>query len=138
MTKQTKQVEDLTTSTPSRPDPEVAEKAQRRRFSATYKERILAEVERCTEPGELGALLRREGLYSSHLSNWRRQREHAVAAQRRGRKGASAATSSARVVQLERENANLRHQLEQAQAIIDVQKKLSELLMPAVTESGRN
>jgi hypothetical protein len=62
MTKQTKQVEGLTTPTPSRPDPEVAEKAQRRRFSATYKERILAEAERCTEPGELGAQRERNPL----------------------------------------------------------------------------
>ena len=60
---------------PVEPDPEVPEKARRRRFSAAYKLRILQAAEACTEPGEIGALLRREGLYSSHLSKWRRQRE---------------------------------------------------------------
>ena len=57
------------------PDPEVTPKAKRRRFSAEYKLRILAEVDDSTQPGEIGALLRREGLYSSHLSKWRKQRE---------------------------------------------------------------
>jgi transposase-like protein len=58
-----------------RPDPEVVPKAKRRRFSAEYKLRILREADACSEPGEIGSLLRREGLYSSHLSNWRRQRQ---------------------------------------------------------------
>jgi transposase-like protein len=138
MTKQTKQVEDLTTPTPSRPDPEVAEKAQRRRFTAAYKQRILDEAERCTEPGQMGALLRREGLYSSHLSNWRRQQEQALTAQRRGRKVSTRVAQAERLGQLERENGRLREQLEQAHAIIDVQKKIAALLERPVNPSGRN
>lgn len=59
-----------------RPDPELAEQARRRSFTAAYKLKVLEEVERCTKPGEIGALLRREGLYTSHLSAWRRQRDH--------------------------------------------------------------
>jgi transposase-like protein len=73
------------------PDPEVVPKAKRRKFSAEYKLRILDESDNCTEPGQIGALLRREGLYSSHLSTWRRQREQglleALSSKKRGRKG---------------------------------------------------
>ena len=122
----------------TRPDPEVLEKAQRRRFTATYKQRILDEAERCTEPGEIGALLRREGLYSSHLSNWRRQQQQALAAQRRGRKASTQALQTERLVQMERDNERLREQLEQAYAIIEVQKKIAALLELPVNPNGRS
>src|ERR671923_1514490 len=85
MTDQAIELKSVTNPIIKRPDPEVPEKAQRRQFSAAYKQRILEETDRCTELGQIGALLRREGLYSSHLSSWRSQREHALAAQRRGR-----------------------------------------------------
>src|SRR5919109_3341640 len=86
MTDQAIELKSVTNPTIERPDPEVPEKAQRRQFSAAYKQRILEEADRCTELGQIGALLRREGVYSSHLSTWRSQRTHALAAQRRGRK----------------------------------------------------
>ena len=106
------------------PDPEVMPKAKRRRFTAKYKLDIIAEADRCTEPGQIGALLRREGLYSSHLSQWRQQRQkgalQALTAQKRGRKAQDA--MMAELTKLRRENQSLRTRLEQAAAIIDVQK----------------
>jgi len=112
------------------PNPEVVPKAKRRQFTAEYKLRILQEAERCTKRGQIGALLRREGLYSSHLSKWRQQRERgqlqALSPQRRGRKPQD--PSAEELVQLRRENERLRARLEQAEIIIDVQKKLSQLL----------
>ena len=137
MTDQAIELKSVTNPTIKRPDPEVPEKAQRRQFSAAYKQRILEETDRCTELGQIGALLRREGLYSSHLSTWRSQREHALAAQRRGRKSSARFVPAERVAELERNNERLRQQLEQAQAIIEVQKKLSELLVPVASWSGR-
>src|SRR5690625_1654401 len=111
------------------PDPELVERAQRRRFTAKYKLRILEEAEACTQPGEIGALLRREGLYTSHLSAWRKQRrEGALAAlsRPRGREGAGP---------VERENATLRRRLERAERelerarkVIEVQGNVSALL----------
>jgi transposase len=109
---------------------EVAEKAKRRRFSAQYKVRILAAAERCSKSGELGSLLRREGLYSSHLASWRKQqREGALRAlaRKRGAKPKKSAEQR-ELEQLRGENARLRRRLEHAQQVIDVQKKLSELL----------
>jgi hypothetical protein len=110
---------------------EVRAKASRRRFSAEYKRAILAEADRCQRPGELGALLRREGLWSSHLSTWRAQRAagelEALAARKRGRKPAPANPLDGRVHELERENAKLRKRAERAEALVEVQKKLSEL-----------
>ena len=112
------------------PDPEVLPRAERRRFSGEYKLRILEEADRCTERGQIGALLRREGLYSSHLSTWRRQRTEgqldALSPRKRGRK--SQDPSVEELTRLRRENENLRTRLEQAEIIIDVQKKLSRLL----------
>ncbi len=114
------------------PDPEVTPRAQRRRFSAAYKLRIVQEADGCSQPGEIGALLRREGLYSSHLSKWRRQREagalEGLRPRKRGRKLRPVDPQAKRITQLERENERLRHKLEQAEIIIDVQKKLSRLL----------
>ena len=110
---------------------EVAAKARRRHFSSAYKLRILGEVDGCRAPGEIGALLRREGLYSSHLVDWRRSREQgalqALAAKKRGRKPIRDGRDR-ELARLEREIAYLRRKLAQAEAVIDVQKKLSEIL----------
>jgi transposase len=114
------------------PDPEVAATAKRRQFSSSEKRRILAAAERCTVIGEIGALLRREGIYSSHLTTWRKQRAArettALEPQKRGRKADPAIAEARREAVLARENARLRHQLAQAHTIIDVQKKLCTLL----------
>lgn len=114
------------------PDPEVAVTAQRRRFSGADKRRILSEADRCTKPGELGALLRREGIYSSMLATWRKQRaqaEHAALAPRkRGPKPDAALAEAQALERLQKENARLRRKLEQAHTIIDVQKKLCTVL----------
>jgi transposase len=112
------------------PDPEVLARSKRRRFSAEYKARIVREAEACTRPGEIGALLRREGLYSSILTNWRRElRAHGVegvAAKRRG--PAPKAKASAREIELERRNRKLEKDLAKAKTIIEFQKKVHELL----------
>lgn len=113
----------------SRPDPEVPAKAQRRRHSVDYKLQILEEADRATEPGQVAALLRREGLYSSHLAAWRKQRREGTLdgiARKRGRKGKDARDN--RIEELERDNERLAKKLDQAETIIDVQKKLSRLL----------
>jgi len=116
----------------SDPDAEVPEKARRRHFTAKYKLRILAKADGCSEPGEIGKLLRKEALYSSHLSKWRQQREEgalaALAPKKRGRKPRPVDPQAKRVAELERENARLRQQLAKAETIIEVQKKLSQLL----------
>jgi len=104
----------------------------RRRFTAEYKLRILREADACSEPGQLGALLRREGLYSSHLSAWRMQRDEGTLAgltpKRRGRKANPDAPVIAENERLKRENQRLAEKLRQAETIIEVQKKLSEIL----------
>ena len=109
------------------PDPQVATKPTRRRFSAEYKRRIVQAADGLREPGQIGALLRREGLYSSLLSKWRVQRDNgvlrALAPKKRGRKPAPRRTERVRIAELERENETLRAQLRQAELIIDVQKK---------------
>ena len=111
------------------PDPEVSAKAQRRKFTAEYKLRIVREAERCKQPGEVGALLRREGLYSSLLTAWRREVEQgARAALRSKKRGPKARVADPRVKELERENTRLRKRLEHAELIITVQKKVSKLL----------
>jgi len=111
------------------PDPEVVPRATRRRFSVAEKRRILEEADACTETGEIGALLRREGIYSSYLADWRRERENGqwqgVTGQRRGRPQNEA---SAEVAQLRQENERLKAQLVQADLIITAQKKLSQAL----------
>jgi len=125
------------------PDPAVPEKPVRRRFTAEYKLRILREADRATEPGQLGALLRREGLYSSHLTTWRQQRDAGtlagLAPKRRGPKPNTDAPLLAENQRLRRENQRLLAQLRQAEAIIEVQKKLSEILgipLPPPESSG--
>ena len=108
------------------PDPELTERPKRRSFSAEYKLKVLKEADACRKPGELGALLRREGLYSSHISSWRRQREQGALGRKRGRKGTDP---------LETENAELRRRAERAEAepakarkVIEVQGNVSALL----------
>jgi transposase len=114
------------------PDPEVSEKPTRRRYSAEYKLKILRQADKCTKRGELGALLRREGLYSSHLKTWQDQREkgtlHGLAPKKRGRKAIPKNPLSDELQQLRRENEQLKHKLKQTETIIDVQKKLCEIL----------
>jgi transposase-like protein len=111
------------------PDPEVPVNAKRRLFTAAYKVRILAEADRCEQHGGIGELLRREGLYSSHLTTWRRQRSagqlQALSPQKRGPKKDE---QVAELATLRRENERLRAQLAQAELIITAQKKLSQAL----------
>jgi transposase-like protein len=112
------------------PDAEVRAVAKRRQFSAAYKLSVLEEADRCSNPGAIGALLRREGLYSSHLTMWRREREAGALAalgRRRGRRAALTAEQK-RLVALQMENARLKRELEQARTIVEVQKKLCTLL----------
>ena len=122
------------------PDPEVEPKAKRRHFSAAYKLRVLDEADRCHEPGQIAALLRREGLYSSHLTTWRAQRRKGALkalSQKRGRKGKS--TAQRESAQLARRVERLEHELHKANIIIDAQKKLAEILgvtLPTLAEMG--
>jgi transposase len=109
-------------------DPEVVEKAARRRFTAEYKRQVALEAEQCQQPGEIGALLRREGLYSSVLARWRRQlREEPLAS---SKKSASKGklTPAQELARVKRENERLKEKLRQAELIIDVQKKVSEMM----------
>ena len=108
------------------PDPEVVPRAKRRQFSTAYKLRVLEEADQCRDPGEIGSLLRREGLYSSHLSRWRQLRSQEQLGQ--GQRGRKANPQAAEVAKLQRENERLKARLEQAELVIDVQKKLSRLL----------
>lgn len=113
-------------------DPEVPEKKARRKFTAKYKLQILQEADACTEPGQLGAFLRSKGLYSSNLTTWHRQREEglldALSPKKRGRKEKEKNPLAQKVAELERENARLKRKLKKAETIIDVQKKISEIL----------
>ena len=114
------------------PDPEVVEKKRRRKFTAKYKLRILEEADECTQAGQMGSLLRREGLYSSNLTYWRRQRDkgvlQALRPKKRGRKQIEINPLKQRVALLEREKQKLKYKLQQAEKIIEVQKKISEIL----------
>ncbi len=111
-------------------DPEVVAVAKRRMLTAGYKLRILKEADECNGSGEIGALLRREGLYSSYLSRWRKEKEQgqlqALAGRKQGRKSKSDLEKE--TARLRQENERLKARLEQAETIIDVQKKLSGLL----------
>jgi len=108
------------------PDPEVVPRATRRRFTAAYKRQVVAEADACLKPGEIGALLRREGLYSSHLANWRRQIAAGTLGDKlRGRPAEPLAAENAR---LRQENERLRRELEKTQLIVDAQKKLAQVL----------
>ena len=126
----------------STPDPEVAALPKRRQFSPAYKRRIVREANACQVPGEVGALLRREGLYSSHLTHWRKEIEAseqaALAPKRRGPKPDPAKAESRRVEALEREVTRLRQKLGRAEQIIEAQKKLCEILgLPVGEEPSR-
>ena len=111
------------------PDPEVVAKPKRRRFTAEYRLAILRQADACKAPGELGALLRREGLYSSLLSTWRRQREQgALVALRARKRGPVPKAVDPRVKEQEKQIARLQRKLKQAEMIIEVQKKVHEIL----------
>ena len=124
------------------PDPEVPAKAARRRFTAEYKLRVLTLVDACNEPGCLGKLLRREGLYASNLNTWRSQRDRgvlsALAPKKRGRKESVRDPLHAENEKLRKENERLSSRLRQAEIIIDIQKKISQILgIPLATpENG--
>jgi transposase len=117
---------------PAPPLTEVPEKPVRRRFSTEYKLRILAETDACTEMGQIGELLRKEGLYASILSTWRKQRKvgtlAGLAPKRRGRKPEKKNPLADEVAKLQRENQSLKNKLRKAELVIDVQKKVSEML----------
>lgn len=110
---------------PASPDPEVPAHHARRRFTTAYKLEILRKADACTRHGELGALLRKEGLYSSHLITWRQQRERGLTPKPRGRK---AVPVHPEMKKLEQENRRLTTRLKKAEALLDFQKKLSSLL----------
>jgi len=118
---------------------EVVEKAKRRQYSAEYKQRILREAETSRATGEIGAMLRREGLYSSHLTTWRRQCERGelegLSPQKRGPKADAQAIELGK---LKRENERLRERLRKAELIIEVQKKVSQILGVALPESDQD
>ena len=123
--------------------PEVPEKASRRRFDASYKLRILEEADGCTEPGQLGELLRREGLYSSHLTTWRKQRDEGaldgLREKKRGRKSKRRDAKDQELARLRREKQKLEERLRQAETIIEVQKKVSEILgIPLASPDDEN
>ena len=110
---------------PVAPDSEVAARHVRRRFTTAYKLAILRQADACTRHGELGALLRKEGLYSSHVVTWRRPREHGLTPKTRGRKQTAIDPRMKKLVQ---ENRRLTSRLQQADAVIAFPKKVSELL----------
>lgn len=122
-------------------DTEVVAKPRRRQFTAAYKQRILAEADQCTAVGDVGRLLRQEGLYASHLTDWRRARDkgalQALEPNKRGRKPAQHDPLAARIMELERKNSALQEDLRKANLIIAVQKKVAALF-DEVDSSARN
>jgi transposase-like protein len=121
-------------------DMEVVPRARRRHFTNAEKRRILEAADRCTKPGEIGALMRREGVYSSSLSTWRRQREAAdlaaLAPQKRGPKADPSRAEALHIAQLTRDNERLKSRLDKALLVIEVQKKLAALLGHTLDENG--
>ena len=113
-------------------NPEVFEKPRKRRFTAEHKLKILGEADACQDDGEIGTLLRREGIYSSYLTAWRRQREEgtlgALGPKKRGRKSKRTDPLAVEVQKLKKENQKLKKRLMQTETIIEVQKKMSEAL----------
>lgn len=111
---------------------EVVAKAERRRFTAEYKLKVLREANHCKRPGEIGALLRREGLYWSNLTNWRKQRERGelagLSSRKRGPQPREKNPLAERVRELERDNMRLKRRAERAEGIVELQKKVSEIL----------
>jgi transposase len=111
------------------PESEVVVKPRRRQYSPEYKQRVLQEYEACSEPGGRGALLRREGLYSSHINTWRRQRARGELAGLAGRKrGPKVDPQAVEIARLLGDNERLRERLQRAELIIEVQKNVSQLL----------
>jgi len=114
------------------PDPEVTETRPRRKFTAQYKLEILAKADRCTQPGQIGALLRQEGLYFSNLTTWKKQRDagvlNALSPHKRGRKNIERNPLAKEVARLQKETERLKKKLRQAETIIEFQKKISEIL----------
>ncbi len=117
---------------PEGAETEVATRALRRRFTAEYKRRIVREADRCTKPGEIGALLRREGLYSSHLTTWRAARDRGelegLSPKQRGPKVTPADPRDRKIAEQERELARWKQRAERAEALVEVQKKVAALL----------
>ena len=116
----------------SRPEVKVEAKPKRRRFTAQYKLSILEQADACTKPGELSALLRREGLYSSYLTDWRQDREQgqlaALQPRKRGRKAKKVDPRDAKIAELEKQLAVERTRRERAEALVELQKKVAALL----------
>jgi transposase len=113
-------------------DTEVTEKARRRSFTVEYKRRIVKETDACKAPGEIGALLRREGLYSSQLATWRAAGDRGdlapgAATKKRGPKALAVDPRDKKIAELERQNAKLTTRAERAEAIAEIQKKLAAL-----------
>jgi transposase len=131
-------VGDITNPGSARPNPEVVARPKRRRFTGEYKQRILTAADAAKGTGEIGSLLRREGLYSSLLATWRRERDTAIRKglqeQKRGPKP-QADPRTAELQRLERENAALVEQLRKARIVIDVQKKVAAVLGRALPET---
>jgi transposase len=119
---------------------EVTEKAKRRQYSTAYKLKILHEADCCTKPGELGAMLRREGLYSSHLAAWRKARakgeRKGLEAKQRGPRAMAADPSAQKLAEQEREMARWKARAERAEALVEIQKKVAALLGIDLPESG--
>jgi len=113
-------------------DVEVSAIARRRRFTAEFKREVLRKADACTQPGEIGALLRSEGLYSSHLTTWRQAQERGelagLAPKKRGRKAMPLDPSGKKIIELERQVARLTARAERAEALVEVQKKVALLL----------
>ena len=124
------------------PETEVLAKAQRRRFSAEYKRRIVHEADRCLRPGEIGALLRREGLYASALTAWRAARERGalagLAPKRRGPRARRSDPRDRKIAAQEREIVQWKARAQRAEALVEIQKKFSELVgVPLLDHGGR-
>src|SRR5438067_907687 len=121
------------------PDPELVEQAKRRSFTAEYKARILAEADACTQPGEIGELLRREGLYTSHLTYWRKQRRDGALkelGQRRGRKPVD--RRDQQIAELTRRTERLENELAKARKVIEIQGNVSALLEQMLGTEGES
>lgn len=131
---------DVAVLRPAVPEVEVVAKATRRRFTAEYKRQILREADRCTEPGAIGALLRREGLYSSHLTTWRAQRERGELAgltpKKRGPAPQPPNPLAAKVAALERAVSREKARADRAEALVELQKKVAELLGTSLPQNG--
>jgi transposase len=132
----------VTTKDTKQPSTQVTKTAQRRRFSAKYKLEILAKAAACKEPGSLGALLRKEGLYSSHLVTWRRAQTAGALAElapkKRGRKAAALDARDERIATLEREVRELELRAKRAEGLVELQKKLSSLFDHATPKGERS